>query len=382
MAQKVTIRTSITGVATVQGGLGGIATSLGRVGTIAQVASAKLNTFGKAMRRTGLLVTASITAPLGLGILALTKFAAAAQETENLFEVSMGDMATEARAFSEELQKNFGLNAFAMRKNIGVLNVMLMSMGLGEEAAFGMAKGLVVLAEDLASFFDLPSERAFLMIQSALAGEAEALKRLGVVIQDEIIKFAALEREIIKQGESLTLVQKVGLRYTEMMARTTAQQGDLARTIGSVTNQMRLLRSATINLAIETGTHLLPVTQIFIQLAKRIVAQLREWGQAFKDATPRAKGFALMVGAIVLAIGPLITTLGVLFLALKFLIFPLLALVLPVGVFVASLVTLGFVIDRVIKRFGSLEKAFSELVDSIKRHEDKFKTNGFWKFSN
>ena len=55
----------------------------------------------------------------------LVQLAAGAEESENLFEVSMGKMADSAREWSVELSRSLGLNQFEIRKSVGVLNVML-----------------------------------------------------------------------------------------------------------------------------------------------------------------------------------------------------------------------------------------------------------------
>ena len=52
-------------------------------------------------------------------------------ESEQLFSVSMGNMEASARAWSEGLSASLGLNAYDLRKNVGMLNVMFDSMGAG-----------------------------------------------------------------------------------------------------------------------------------------------------------------------------------------------------------------------------------------------------------
>jgi len=63
-------------------------------------------------------------------------------ESEQLFSVSMGNMEASARAWSESLSASLGLNAYDLRKNVGMLNVMFNSMGLGEQEAYDMSTSL------------------------------------------------------------------------------------------------------------------------------------------------------------------------------------------------------------------------------------------------
>ena len=110
----------------------------------------------------------------------ISKAAIEATESENLFEVSMGKMAQSARKWSNETARALGLNAYEIRKNVGILNTMLNSMGLSESKAYKFSKALTKLTYDLASFYNLNTEDAFQKIQAAISGESEPLKRLGI----------------------------------------------------------------------------------------------------------------------------------------------------------------------------------------------------------
>ena len=136
------------------------------------------------------------------------KMAMDAVESENLFAVSMGNMAEDARAWSEDLRNNLGLNAYEVRKNVGVLNTMLGSMGLGEDAAYGMSKSLTELVYDMSAFYDLAEEEAFTKLRSGITGESEPLKQLGIIVNDTTIKNYAYTKGIVEQGAALTEQQK------------------------------------------------------------------------------------------------------------------------------------------------------------------------------
>ena len=104
-----------------------------------------------------------------------------AVESENLFSESMRGMAGAAREWSDQLGDSLGLNAYVLRKNVGTFNVMFKSMGVGEQKAFEMSTALTELAEDMASFYNLPSEEAFTKLRAGITGETEPLKRLGIL---------------------------------------------------------------------------------------------------------------------------------------------------------------------------------------------------------
>ena len=96
-------------------------------------------------------------------------------ESESLFQVSMKGMAGEAREWSDELSSSLGINAYEARKNVGTFNTMFRSMGLGEQSAYDMATGLSGLAYDMASFYNMDSEEAFMKLRAGITGETEPL---------------------------------------------------------------------------------------------------------------------------------------------------------------------------------------------------------------
>ena len=103
------------------------------------------------------------------------KMANDAIESEQLFSVSMGKMESSARAWSESMSASLGLNAYDLRKNVGMLNVMFGSMGLGEQEAYDMSTSMVQLANDMASFYNLDTEEAFDKLRAGITGETEPL---------------------------------------------------------------------------------------------------------------------------------------------------------------------------------------------------------------
>lgn len=239
----------------------------------------------------------------------LLRMASDVEESENLFEVSMGNMAGAARRWSNELSKSLGLNQFEIRRNIGVLNVMTKEMGLTEGAAFEVSRNLTQLSYDLASLFNLKPEEAFLKIQSGISGEIEPLKRLGIVVNETTVKNFALTQGLIKQNEELTEAQKVMARYGVIMNATKTAQGDLERTITSITNQWRILGSSVDELAVKLGKNLIPVVKPLISVLVQVVKVISSFADKYPKVTASIVIFTSALGALALAVGPLLIAL-------------------------------------------------------------------------
>ena len=338
MAVNVSVITRMTGVQQVQGGLRSIGGGLDKLSSKALLASKALQVTGQRISSLGTVLSIGITAPLALAAGALIKFAGDAVESENLFEVSMGGMADSARRFSEDLRSTLGLNAFEIRKQVGVFNQMFVSMGLGTKAAFEMSKGMTLLTQDMASFFNLRSDEAFNKLQSAISGEIEPLKRLGIIINETVIKQTALNLGIIKGNETLTEAQKVGVRYIAILERTANAQGDLARTIDSPVNRLRILKTQFDEVIITMGSELLPVVaSVTGVIMESLIPAITSWVEAFSRLTPASKGLTLAIGGILVVVGPLLFIFGKIIALVGFLIPVFLAIVSPIGLIVVAI---------------------------------------------
>ncbi len=180
-------------------------------------------------------------------------------ETDNLFEVSMGKWADSTRSWSEEMQDALGLSAMELRRTTGVVYNMTTSMGLADKYALKMSKGISLLSNDMASFYNISQQDAFEKITAGITGETEPLKRLGILVDDNTIKQVAYSQGIATTGSELTQQQKVLARYVAILQQTGNAQGDLARTLDSPANLMRALQTQLKDLSVAFGNFFIPI---------------------------------------------------------------------------------------------------------------------------
>ena len=276
-----------------------------------------LNRFGNRLSSLGQRLTTGLSIPLALVSGAAIKLGMDAVESESLFSVSMGKMADSAREWSEELRKKLGLNAYELRKNVGMLYTMFNSMKMGERASYDMAKGLTQLAHDMASFYNLNPEEVFQKLQAGITGQVEPLRRLGIVVNETAIKQWALTNGMIKQGETMTEQQKIFARYNVIMEATSEAQGDLARTMDSPTNKLRTLREEIQNTAIDLGVALLPAVSGLLQslkpvveLVSKLVEKFSKLPEPIRNVAAGLAGLLIMLGPIIMLVGKFLTTLA------------------------------------------------------------------------
>lgn len=262
-----------------------------------------LNHIGEKLTKVGTGLTVGVTLPLLAIGTASTKMAIDAQESESLFEVSMGNMSGAARAWSVQISEALGLNEYNVRKNVGVFNVMFDSMGIGTQKAFEMSKGLTALSYDMASFYNLDPTEAFTKLQAGISGEIEPLKRLGLIINETSVKTYAYQNRIAKTGEELTEQQKVLARYGLIMEQTSKAQGDLARTAESPQNQLRKLKETLSEVGVKLGEAILPLLQAALSVIKPIVDGLSK-------LNPAVLQMAVVFGLVLAAVGPVLVMIG------------------------------------------------------------------------
>lgn len=273
-------------------------------------AASQMQDFGQKMTAAGRAMTMAITVPIMAVSTAAIKMASDAQESEQLFTVAMEGMANSARKWSEQLSTALGINAYEIRKNVGTFDVMLKSMGLNEQAAYDMSKGLTQLTYDIASLYNITTESAFDKLQSAIVGMPRPLQDLGIVANDTAVKTWALANGIIKQGEEMTEAQEVASRYALIMERTSAAQGDLARTMESPVNKMRVLKSQIEETAIELGNALLPTFNKLLDIGKKVVEFVRGLVDKFNALPEGVQNTIIAVVGFVAALGPAIWMIG------------------------------------------------------------------------
>jgi phage-related minor tail protein len=273
-------------------------------------AGEKMKAVGDKISSAGKTLSTAVTLPLlGIGT-AATKMAMDAVESENLFEVAMGEMANDARKWSEETSKALGLNAYNVRNSMATYNAMLTSMGLTADESLNMSEGLTQLSYDMASFYNLKPEEAFNKLKSGISGEAEPLKALGILANDTTIKTYAYTHGIAKQGEQLTEAQKVQARYGAIMEATKNAQGDLARTMDSPTNKLRIMKEQAEQIGIQFGQILIPILEQLIAVIKPLLDKFQGLSKEQQEMIVKIALIAAAVGPVILVIGKLTGIVG------------------------------------------------------------------------
>ena len=214
---------------------------------------ASLKTFARGLRNVAL-------AAAGIGFAAKKMFdwGSAVEETASKFNVVFAQATGEVSEFLDTFARKAGLSNQEAQNLVATTGAIVQGMGCGVEASGKMAVAVTELAGDLSSFNNLPTEEVLNAIQSALVGEREQLKRLGVVILETDVQKRAMADTGKTLAKSLTQVEKATATLALISERAGVAVGDLDRTMGSAANVAKRVRSDMINLRDAIAVAVLP----------------------------------------------------------------------------------------------------------------------------
>ena len=174
-------------------------------------------------------------------------------ETQNKVAVIFGDSADSILKFAETSVTALGQTETMALEAAATFAQFGKAAGLADENLVNFSTDLVTLSADLASFNNSSPEDAINAIGSALRGEAEPLRRYGVLLDDAALKAEAMALGIFDGTGKLSTQQKVLAAYEVILKQTTDAQGDFERTADGLANTQRILTAAVGTASAEIG---------------------------------------------------------------------------------------------------------------------------------
>lgn len=245
----------------------------------------------KSAKSFGVLGTgiSSVNVRMGVYYLAIKRVASIASdwvkesndyvENLNLFTVAMGDAAQEAYDYAYAVKEALGIDPSEWMRNQGVFKQITSGFGVVEEKANLMSKNLTQIGYDISSFFNISIEEAMQKVQSGISGELEPLRRLGYALDAATLQQVAYNNGITLNINKMTQAQKSQLRYIAIMQQSGNVMGDMARTVQTPANAMRILNQQVTQLTRALGNMLIPLLQKIIPYVQAFVQVLTEAAQ-------------------------------------------------------------------------------------------------------
>ena len=196
-------------------------------------------------------------------------------EDLNLFTVSMGPYANEAKKYAETVADTIGIDPAEWMRNQGIFMTLATGFGVVSDRAYIMSQNLTQLGYDISSFFNISFADSMQKLQSGIAGELEPLRRLGYDLSVARLQQEALNLGITKSVNAMTQAEKAELRYYAIMTQVTVAQGDMARTLAAPANQLRILQAQVMQCARALGNIFIPALNAVLPYAIAAAKVLR-----------------------------------------------------------------------------------------------------------
>ena len=201
-------------------------------------------------------------------------------EATDLFHNAMGNLSGEADTLISKMQGLLGVDPTKAMTYMATIQSLGTSFGLTSDKAYILSKNLTQLAYDEGSYWNKDVAETFTAMSSAISGEIEPIRRLGVDLSQARLQQELLALGFNKQVSSLSQADKAVLRYIAIMKQTANVQGNLAQTIQSPANQIKILKAQLDMLAKSVGSLLYPALKAILPpliAAVQLIREFVEW---------------------------------------------------------------------------------------------------------
>ncbi len=201
-------------------------------------------------------------------------------EATDLFHNAMGNLSSEADTLISKMQGLLGVDPTKAMTYMATIQSLGTSFGLASDKAYVLSKNLTQLAYDEGSYWNKDVAETFTAMSSAISGEIEPIRRLGIDLTQARLQQELLALGFNKQVSSLSQADKAVLRYIAIMKQTANVQGNLAQTIQSPANQIKILKAQLDMLAKSVGSLLYPALKSILPpliAAVQLIREFVEW---------------------------------------------------------------------------------------------------------
>lgn len=249
------------------------------------------NGLGSAVKKIGLLIGGAFAvgklAQFGKECVELGSDLA---EVQNVVDVTFTTMSDKVNEFAKNAMTSAGLSETMAKRYVGTFGAMSKSFGFSEAQAYDMSTALTQLTGDVASFYNISQDLAYIKLKSVFTGETETLKDLGVVMTQSALDQYALANGYGKTTSAMTEQEKVALRLAFVQKQLSAASGDFIRTSDSWANQVRVMQLQLQSLKATVGQGLINLFTPVLKVINILLGKLATLANAFKSFTELITG--------------------------------------------------------------------------------------------
>lgn len=209
---------------------------------------------------------------------------------QNVVDVTFTTMSDKVNEFAKNAMTSAGLSETMAKRYVGTFGAMSKSFGFSESQAYDMSTALTQLTGDVASFYNISQDLAYIKLKSVFTGETETLKDLGVVMTQSALDQYALANGYGKTTSAMTEQEKVALRLAFVQKQLSAASGDFIRTSDSWANQVRVMQLQLQSLKATVGQGLINIFTPVLKVINVLLGKLATLANAFKSFTELITG--------------------------------------------------------------------------------------------
>jgi hypothetical protein len=172
-------------------------------------------------------------------------------------------------------KKNLGMNPNTVMNYQAMFAQVSESIGVAEESALNFSNALTMLGTDWASLRNTTFEQSFEKFASALAGQSRAVRAFGIDITNATLQEYAYKYGLSTAVSEMNQATKAQLRLLAMLDQSKVAFGDMANTMNSPSNQLRMLQQNFANLARTIGNLFLPIVEKVLPYINGLVMALQ-----------------------------------------------------------------------------------------------------------
>lgn len=276
------------------------ASGLEKVGDDAEKSEKKVVTLASTLKqigKIGLMLTGTVAAvrKIGKSFGEFINYSNKYIESKNLFDVAMdngSETYNKALYFQNQLAQNVGLNIQETMEYQSTMQSMIRTMGLANKESEFLSENLSRVALDLSSLYNRDVSDVMERVEAGLAGQSKPLRTLGIDISETALREEALRLGIDENVRSMSQANKTLLRYITIQRQAQIASGDLAKTIESPTNQIRIMQAQIENLKRSLGNFFQGILGNILPVVNGILMAINAILNAFAPLTGQTVNIA------------------------------------------------------------------------------------------
>lgn len=189
------------------------------------------------------------------------------------------DVDTNTGDATNTFSHNLGLDLTEVMNYNAAIAQITNSAGMLGETSIATSKALTMLSADWASLANLDTADVMQNFQSGLVGQSRALYKYGIDITSAGLAQTAMNHGVTESIKNLSQQSKMQLRVLTMLEQSKVAYSDLAKTINSPNNQLKMLNAGFKKLALSIGSLFMPIVQKLYPYMNAMVMVLQDFAQ-------------------------------------------------------------------------------------------------------